>query len=74
MMWSGKQTNGGEINLKPFPTLKQINDTDPERRLSVYVFEGAEVGRHAYGDRNLMCSRVPMSAFATDDAEARVTG
>ena len=36
------------------------------------------VGRvdNAYGDRNIMCSCVPMQAFATDDAEvaARVNG
>jgi len=36
------------------------------------------VGRvdNAYGDRNIMCSCVPMDAYAPDDAEAapRVTG
>jgi glycine dehydrogenase len=32
------------------------------------------VGRidNAYGDRNIMCSCVPMSAYATDTAEAAV--
>ena len=68
MMRGGKRPNGGEICARaafPVTSLKWHKYWPPVGRID-----------NAYGDRNIMCSCVPMEAYATEDVESatRVAG